>query len=135
MSRQILASCRAEGDAKLQELRRRLQGACGPDAEEPGNEEREEQVRRAEDRWRSFIQSSKEALERAERRRALSLRLRDFSSLSDATGAWLEEQQQSLNPLDSQTDPGGAVARTQVSRRRPGAPRSPDAEENQSRSR
>lgn len=67
----------------------------------------------------SIIQSNRDALDQAERRCSLNDQLRDFRSLNDTTRTWLEDKQQSLGALDSQTDPEKAITDTQVSRRRP----------------
>lgn len=111
-------SGRSEGDTKLQEFQRSVQSVCNLDVDEPKKQEVREEVRRAEDQWRSIIQSTKEALDQAERRCTLNVQLRDFRRLSDTTGTWLEDKQQSLGTLDSQTDPEKAITHTQVSRRR-----------------
>lgn len=107
-------SGKPEGDAKLQEFKRRVQSVCDLDLDEAKKEELEEHVRRAEDQWRSIIQTTKQTLDRAERQCALDVQLRDFKTLSDATRTWLEDKQQSLETLDSQTDPEKAITDTQV---------------------
>lgn len=112
-------SCKSEGDAKLQEFKRRVQRVCHLDVEEPEKQELEEHVRRAEDQWTSIIQTSKQTLDQAERQCALNVQLRDFKTLSDTTRTWLEDKQQSLKTLDSQTDPEKVITDTQVGRRRP----------------
>lgn len=111
-------SCKSEGDAKLQELKRRVESVCKLDTDEPKKQELEEHVRRAEDQWMSIIQTTKQTLDQAERRCTLKVQLRDFKALSDTTRTWLEDKQQSLETLDSQTDPGKAITDTQVSWRR-----------------
>lgn len=112
-------SCRSEGDAKLQEFQRSVQSVCSLDLDEPRKQELRDHVRRAEDQWMSIIQSTREVLGQAERRCSLNDQLRDFRSLNDTTRTWLEDKQQSLGTLDSQTDPEKAITDTQVSRRRP----------------
>lgn len=111
-------SCRYEGDAKLQEFQRSVQSVCSLDLDEPRKQELRDHLRRAEDQWMSIIQSTRDALDQAERRCSLNDQLRDFRSLNDTTRTWLEDKQQSLGTLDSQTDPEKAITDSQVSRRR-----------------
>lgn len=110
--------CKSEGDAKLQEFKRRVQSVCNLDLDEQQEQELREHVRRAEDQWMSIIQTTKQTLDRAERQCTLDVQLRDFKTLSDTTRTWLEDKRQSLEPLDSQTDPEKAITDTQVSWRR-----------------
>lgn len=111
-------SCKSEGDAKLQEFKRRVKSVCKMDIDEPKKQELEEDARRAEDQWMSIIQATKQNLDQAERQCTLNVQLRDFKTLSDTTRTWLEDKQQSLETVDSQTDPDKAITDTQVSWRR-----------------
>lgn len=111
-------SCKAEGDAKLQELKRRVQSVSNLDIEEPEKQELQQQLRRAEEQWMGVIQTTKRNLDRAERQRSLDVRLSDFRALSETTRTWLEDKQQSLDTLGSQADPETAISDTQVSSRR-----------------
>lgn len=108
-------SCKAEGDAKLQELKRRVQSVSDLDIDELKKKELQQQMRRAEVEWASTLQTTKQILDQAERRCALNVQLRDFRMLSETTRTWLEDKQQSLETLDSQTDPEKATNETQVS--------------------
>lgn len=111
-------SCKAEGDAKLQELKRRVQSVSNLDVEEPKKEELQQQLRRAEEQWTSVIQTTKRNLDHAERQRTLNVQLSDFRALSETTRSWLEDKQQGLDTLASQADPETAINDTQVSSRR-----------------
>lgn len=113
-------SCKAEGDAKLQELKRRVQSVSNLDIDEPKKQELQQQLRRAEEQWMSVIQTTKQNLDQAERQRSLNVQLSDFRALSETTRTWLEDKQQSLEPLASQADPETAINDTQVSSRRSG---------------
>lgn len=108
-------SCKAEGEAKLQELKRRVQSVSNLDIDEPKRQELQQQLRRAEEQWMSVIQTTKQSLHQAERQRTLSVQLRDFRALSETTRTWLEDKQQSLDTLASQADPETAINDTQVS--------------------
>lgn len=108
-------SCKAEGDAKLQELKRRVQSVSDLDIDELKNQELQQQMRRAEEEWTSTLQTTKQILDQAERQCALNVQLSDFKMLSETTRTWLEDKQQSLETLDSQTDPEKAINETQVS--------------------
>lgn len=111
-------SCKAEGDAKLQELKRRVQSVSDLDIDEPRKEELQQQLGRAEEQWMSLIQTTKQNLDHAERQRTLNVLLSDFRALSDATRTWLEDKQNSLDTLASQADPETAINDTQVGSRR-----------------
>lgn len=111
-------SCKAEGDAKLQEFKRRVQSLCKLDVDEAEKQELEEHVRRAEDQWMSIVQTTKQTLGQAERQCTLDVQLRDFKALSEVIRIWLEDKRQRLETLDSQNDPEKAITDTQVSWRR-----------------
>lgn len=111
-------SCKAEGDAKLQELKRRVQSVSELDIDEPKRQELQQQLRRAEEQWTSVVQTTKQNLDQAERQRSLNVQLSDFWALSEATRTWLEDKQQSLELLDSQAAPETAINETQVSSRK-----------------
>lgn len=91
---------------------------CSLDVDEAKKQELEEHVRRAEAQWMSIIQTAKQSLAQAERQCTLNVQLRDFETLGDTTRTWLEDKEQSLETLDSQTDPEKAITDTQVSCRR-----------------
>lgn len=107
-------SCKSEGDAKLQEFKRRVQSVCSLDIDEPKKQELGEDMRRAEERWRGIIQTTQETLAHAERQCTLNVQLRDLKTLSETTRTWIEDKQQILETLDSQTDPEKAIMDTQV---------------------
>lgn len=112
---QTIMSSTSEGDFKLQELRRRGQSLCGQDLEEHKKQEVQQKVRGAEEQWTRVMQNAKQALDQAERQCALEGQLRDYEALRDNTRAWLEDRQQSLVSLDSQTDPEKTINTAQVS--------------------
>lgn len=118
LCRQSVMSCKPEGDAKLQELSRRVQSVCSLDIDEPKKQELQQQMRRAEEQWMSITQTTRRMLDQAERQRTLNVQMRDFETLSETTRTWLEDKRRSLELLDSQTDPEKAINDTQVSLRR-----------------
>lgn len=107
-------SCRSEGDAKLQEFKRRVQSVCDLDVDQPKKQELQQQMGRAEEQWRNIIQRTKQVLDGAERQCSLNHQLRDFKALSETTRTWLEDKEQCLETLDSHTDPEKAISDTQV---------------------
>lgn len=108
-------SSKPEGDSKLQELRRRGRSLCGQDLEEHKKQEVEQKVKSAEEQWTRVLQDAKQALDKAEKQRDLEGQLRDYKALKENTRAWLEDKQQSLVSLDSQTDPEKIINTAQVS--------------------
>lgn len=111
-------SRKAEGDAKLQELKRRVQSVSNLDIDEPKKQELQQHLSTAEEQWMSVIQTTKQSLDQAERLCTLNVQLSDFRTLSETTRTWLENKQQSLETLASQADPEEAINDTQVSSRR-----------------
>lgn len=88
---------------------------CGQDLEEHKKQEVQQKVRGAEEQWTRVMQNAKQALDQAERQCALEGQFRDYEALRDNTRAWLEDRQQSLVSLDSQTDPEKTINTAQVS--------------------
>ncbi len=108
-------SSKPEGDSKLQELKRRGQSLCGLDLEEHKKQEVQQKVTGAEEQWTRVLQNAKQALDQSERQCALQSQLRDYEALRESTTTWLEDKQQSLVFLDSQTDPEKTIKSAQVS--------------------
>ncbi|KAM6917368.1 uncharacterized protein PEZ65_013189 [Lycodopsis pacificus] len=111
---QTILRSKGEGDAKLQELSTRGQSLCGHDLEEPSKQEVEQKVRGAEEQWTRVLQDAKQALDQAEKQRALEGQLKDYEAARDDTRAWLQDQQQSLVSLDRQTDPEETISTVQT---------------------
>lgn len=88
---------------------------CGLDLEEHKKQELQQKVRGAEEQWMRVTQNAKQALDQAERQCALEAQLRDFKDLSENTRTWLEDKEQSLVSLDSQTDLEKTITTAQVS--------------------
>lgn len=112
---QAIMSSKPEGDSKLQELRRRGQSLCGQDLEEQKKQEVQQKVRGAEEQWTRVLQNAKQAVDQAEKQCALEGQLRDYKALRENTRAWLEDKQQSLLSLDSQTNQEKKINTAQVS--------------------
>lgn len=62
-----------------------------------------------------ILQDAKKVLDQAEKRCALETQLMLHEALRKNTRVWLEERQQRLVSLDSQTDPAQAINTAQVS--------------------
>lgn len=62
-----------------------------------------------------ILRDAKQATDQAERQCALESQLRDYEALKEDTRTWLEEKQQSLVSLDSQTDPQKTIKTAEVS--------------------
>lgn len=107
---------KAEGDSKLQELKRKGQNLCGQDLEEQNKQEVQQKVREVDELWMKILHNDKQAMDQAERQCALEGQLREYEALKEDTRTWLEEKQQSLVSLDSQTDPEKTISTAQVSR-------------------
>lgn len=112
---QAIINSKAEGDSKLQELKRKGQSLCGQDLEEHKKQEVQQKVRRAEELWMRILQDAKQAMDQAEKQCALESQLRDYEALKEDTKTWLEKKQQSLVSLDSQADPEEIIRTAQVS--------------------
>lgn len=108
-------SSKPEGDSKLQELKRRGQSLCDQDLEEHKKQDVQQKVRGAEEQWTRVLQNAKQALDQSERQCALQDQLRDYEALKQNTRTWLEDKQQSLVFLDSETDPEKTINTAQVS--------------------
>lgn len=108
-------SFKAEGESKLQELKRKVQNLCGQDLEQHKKQEVQQKLRGAEEQWTRVLQDAKRALDQAERQCALEGQLSDYEALKQDTRTWLEEKQQSLVSLDSQADPEKTINTAQVS--------------------
>ncbi|XP_075344165.1 uncharacterized protein LOC142402517 [Odontesthes bonariensis] len=106
---QAIMSSKTEGDSKLQILKRQGQSLCSQDLDEHKKQEIQQKVQDTEKQWSRVLQVAKQAVGQAERQCALGGQLRDFEVLRENTRAWLEEKQQSLVSLDSQTDPEQAT--------------------------
>ncbi|XP_071368199.1 nesprin-2-like [Centroberyx affinis] len=103
---QAVLSSKPEGDAKLQELRRRSQRLCEhQDLEESKKLEVQQTVRDSEEQWRTVLRDGKQALDQAERQCALEGQLRDYEAQRENTRSWVGDKQQGLLSLDSRTDP------------------------------
>ncbi|XP_031729025.1 nesprin-2-like, partial [Anarrhichthys ocellatus] len=111
---QTILRSKGEGDSKLQELRTRGQSLCGHDLEEPSKQEVQQKVRGAEEQWTRVLHDAKQALDQAEKQRALEGQLKDYEAVRDDTRAWLQDKQQSLVSLDSQTDPEETISTVQT---------------------
>lgn len=112
---QLIMSSKTEGDSKLQELRRRVQSLCSQERDEPKKQEFQQKVRDAEEQWTSIIQTTKGAQDQAERQCALEGQVGGFKALSETTRTWLEDKQQSLESVSSQTDTERTINTAQVS--------------------
>lgn len=108
-------SSKAEGDCKLQELHRRVQSLYSQELDEPTKQEFQQKVRDAEEQWTSIIQTTKGAHDRAERQCVLEGQVGDFKALNETTRTWMEDKQQSLESVSSQTDTERAINTAQVS--------------------
>lgn len=112
---QAILNTKAEGDSKLQELKRKGRSLCGHDLEEHKKQEAQQKVRGAEELWVRILQDAEQAMEQAKRQCALESQLRDYEALKEDTKTWLEEKQQSLVSLDSRADPETTIRTAQVS--------------------
>lgn len=108
-------SAKPEGESRLQDLKRRGQSLCGQDLEEHQKQELKKKVRGAEEQWTRVMKDAKQALDQAERQRALDCQLRGFKELSQNTKSWLEDKKQSLVSLGGQADPEKTISTAQVS--------------------
>lgn len=87
----------------------------GQDLEEPKKQEVQQKVKGVEEQWTRVLQNAKEALDQAEKQFALEGQLKEYEALKENTKSWLEDKQQSLVSLDSQTDPEKIISTAQVS--------------------
>lgn len=108
-------SNKSEGDSKLQTLRSQSHSLCAQDLKEHKKHEVQQKVRSTEEQWTRVLEGAKEAVSRAEKHVALYGQLRDFETLKEKTRGWLDDKQQSLLSLDSQTSPEQAINTAQVS--------------------
>nr|XP_033499149.1 nesprin-2 [Epinephelus lanceolatus] len=109
-----IMSSKPEGDSRIQKLRRRGQSLSGQDLEEPKKQEVQQKVKGAEEQWTRVLQNAKEALDQAEKQFALEGQLKEYEALKENTKSWLEDKQQSLVSLDSQTDPEKIISTAQT---------------------
>lgn len=112
---QGILSSKPEGDSKLQELRRQAQSLCGHNLNEHKKLEIQQAITDAEDQWTRVLQAAKQSLDQAERHCTLEGQIRDYEALNEHTRVWLEEKQQCLLCLKSQTDPKKTINTAQVS--------------------
>lgn len=111
---QAIMSFKAEGDSRLQELKRKGQSLSGQDLEERKKQEFQQKVRDAEEQWMRVLRYANQACEQAERQFAQEGQLRGFEALRENTRSWLEEKQQTLVSLDNQADPEKTINTAQV---------------------
>ncbi|XP_055361732.1 nesprin-2-like isoform X2 [Betta splendens] len=111
---QSIMGTKPQGESKLQELKRRAQGLCSQDIEEHKKQEVQQKLRVAEEQWIRVLQEAKQALDKAERQCDVEGQLRNYESLKQQTGAWLEHKQQILVSLESQGDPEKTIHTAQT---------------------
>lgn len=111
---QDIQSSKAEGDYKIQELRRKGQTLEFVDIDEDKKQEVNKLVRDAEEKWARVLQETKQVLQRAEKQQALEEELKDYEMRRENTRMWLEEKQQSLVGLEIQRDPEKIIVAAQV---------------------
>ena len=63
----------------------------------------EQTIRDTEEEWRSVLQAAEETLHRAERQHALEGLCREFETQKTDARGWVEDRQQLLRSLDSQS--------------------------------
>ncbi|XP_068456286.1 nesprin-2 [Clinocottus analis] len=111
---QTLLSSRAEGDAKLQALRTRAQSAGGQDLTDAQRQDVQRQVDAVEERWTRILRDAREAADGADKQCAMEGRMKDYEAARDDARAWLQDKQQSLVALESQTDPEETISTAQT---------------------
>lgn len=111
---QTVLSSRSEGDSKLQQLRTRVQSLSGHDLEESVNQEVRQKVKGIEEQWTRVLHDAKQVLDQAEKQRAQEDQLKDYEAARDDTSAWLQDKEQRLVSVDSQSDPEETISTAQV---------------------
>lgn len=94
ISLQTVLSCKPDGDAKLSELRRHIQGLSEEqDLDEGLKEAAEQTARDSEQRWVALLQSAEDTMKRAEVQYSLSMELEAFKNQRRITSSWIKDLQ------------------------------------------
>lgn len=92
---QTILSCKHEGDAKLTELRRKIQSLSDQeDLEESTKQEAQQTIKDSEEQWKKVLQTAESTLKRAELQYSLSRELEAFWAQAGITTAWVKELQE-----------------------------------------
>ncbi|CAL8274010.1 unnamed protein product [Merluccius merluccius] len=97
---QAVLDSKPEGDAKVDDLRRRAQSVCErEDLEESRKKEVQQAVKETEEQWRNVLEKAEGSLHRAEKQAAVEENLNDFKTQKESILSWVRQQNQNLRSL------------------------------------
>jgi hypothetical protein len=97
---QAVLVSRPDGDAQVDDLRRRGQSVCKcEDLEEGRRREVQQTVEATAEQWGNVLQRAEESLHRAETQAAVEENLDDFKSQKESVLSWVRQQTQTLRSV------------------------------------
>ncbi|KAK7884443.1 hypothetical protein WMY93_027566 [Mugilogobius chulae] len=111
---QTILSSKADGDSKLQELRRRSQN-LHPDVDRADISRTVEELER---QWAELLQDVRLVLDQSERQCVLENLLKEYNQTRDKTCAWIQEREEKVKELDVNAEPEQTISTAQTCYRR-----------------
>ncbi|XP_055011498.1 nesprin-2-like [Boleophthalmus pectinirostris] len=110
---QAILSSKAEGDSKLQELRRRGQ-SLRPDLDEQTRSDASRTVEEMEGQWTELLQDVRQILGQSERQCALENLMKEYNQTKEKTTAWVQEKEDRVKSVGVNTEPEQTINTAQM---------------------